>query len=60
MMNNTVNYGNFTALLIKNNEDEFFDRATNSDNYTPKGNKPHLAKKKEPEHITDVDRWFGE
>jgi len=60
MMNNSINYGNFIALLIKNNEDEFFDIATTSDNYTPKGNKAHLDKKKEPEHITGVDRCFGE
>lgn len=59
-MNNSVNYGNFTALFINNNDDEFFEKASNSDNNMPEGNKPHLDKKKKPEHITGVDRWFGE
>jgi len=60
MMNNSINYGNFITLLIKNNEDEFFDIATNSDNYTPKGNKPHIDTKHEPEQAIGVDRWIGE
>jgi len=61
-MNNSINYGNFIALFIKNSDDEFFDITANTGNYTPNGNKPHLDKKQEQEqeHITGVEQWLGE
>ena len=59
-MNNSVNYANFIALLMKNNENEFYDVTTNSDNYTPKENKLHHDKKQQPKHITSVEQWLGE
>ena len=55
-MNNSINYGNFIALLLKNNDDGNFEHSIHLDKCISKRNKPILGKKKKLQDIDTLEK----
>jgi len=59
-MNNSINYGNFTALLLKNNEDNTFDGVIPKDSQTSHENQPITGNTKKSQQGITSEVWLGE
>lgn len=59
-MNNSINYGNFLSLFIKNNDSETCSFTSNPINHIANGEKMHMDRKQNQELITGLQKWLNE